>query len=300
MSTAQSKLYTRAHMLTIISVMRDLIDGTAQIYNGYNAEPSLDSLAMQERKRFSNSELIKDVHYRGVLSMESAADHMMVFVDSISEPAKTIAPWTCVRGLLESSALAVWFLDPRIDAKERVGRCFAFRYSGFVEQIKFFQVEKLDTEIHKAQQRMKKVEQDAISLGYPQLLNKNGEINGIAQHMPSIIELIKLTLNREGDYRLLSGVAHGHHWATSQVGFRFSEENLQGQVVKTLEKHLHPESVLFATNIAVSSFSKVLWNLWRLYGWDIKEIESFLEKIYDRLYYKTEARFWRSNSSTNI
>ena len=135
-----------------------------------------------------------------------------------------------------------------------------------------------------------------MTLGYHRLLNKNGEINGIAIQMPSIIELIRATLDREGEYRLLSGVAHGHHWATSQIGFRVSEENLQGRVVKTFEKHLHPEIVLFATNIAVSSFAKVLWYLWSLYGWDEKEIESFLDRIYDQLQYKTERRFWRSNS----
>ncbi|MBL8103073.1 MAG: hypothetical protein JNM02_11115, partial [Anaerolineales bacterium] len=206
--------------------MKVFIDETAQIVNQYKSEPTEDSLAIQERNNYPNKELIKDVHYRGGLSMEAAGDHLMVFVDSISEPAKTIAPWTCVRGLLESCALAVWFLDPNIDAKTRVGRSFAFRYSGFVEQIKYFQVKKLYPQVNKVNQRIKKVENDAILLGYPRLLNKNKGICGIAQNMPSIVELIGATLDREGEYRLLSGVAHGHHWALSQVGFRISEGNL--------------------------------------------------------------------------
>ena len=294
MSITQSKLYSRENVLNMISAMRVLIDRSAEIYNKYNNEPAPDSIAIQERNSFPNQELIKDVHYRGILSMESAADHLMVFADSITEPAKTIAPWTCVRGLLESSALAVWFLDPTIDAQARVGRCFAFRYSGFIEQIKFFQVDGAVAEINKTQQRINKVEQDAIALGYHRLLKNNGDINGIALYMPRIIELIGTTLNREGEYRLLSGIAHGHHWATSKMGFRVSEENLDGQVVKTLEKHLHPEIVLFATDMAVASYAKVLWYLWRLYGWDKKEIESLLDKIYDQLYYKAELRFWHS------
>jgi hypothetical protein len=297
MPTNPSKLYTREYLLSSISAMRFLIDGSAQIINAYNSEPTKDSLAIQERNSFPNDELVKDVHYRGNLSMEAAADHLMVFVDSISEPAKTIAPWTCVRGLLESSALGVWFLDPTIDARTRVGRCFAFRYSGLTEQIKYLQAEKAYSQINKVKQRIKKVENDAISLGYPQLLNRNGEICGIAQPMPSIIELVGTALNREGAYRLLSGVAHGHHWAVSQLGFRTSEENLDGRVVKTFVKYLHPEGVVFATNIAVTSFVKVIWYLGKLYGWNRKEIVGLLDKTYDQLLYSAKSRFWRSTTS---
>jgi hypothetical protein len=293
----RSKLYTREHLLNSISAMRSLIDGSAQIINRYNNEPTNDSLATQERNNFPNKELIKDVHYRGSLSMEAAGDHLMVFADSVSEPAKTVAPWTCVRGLLESCALAIWFLDPTIDAKTRVGRCFAFRYLGFTEQIKYFQAEKLYSQINKTKQRIKKVENDAVALGYHQLLNKKGEIYGIAQQMPSIVELIGTTLDREGEYRLLSGVAHGHHWAVSQVGFRISDENLGGQIVKAFVKHLHPESVVFATNIAVMSFAKVLWYLVKLYGWDRKETVSFLDKTYDQFSYNAKSRFWRSTTN---
>ena len=277
---------------SMISTMRNLIEETAQIYNKYNNEPTPESIARQQQNSFPNSALIEDVYSRGILSMESAADHLMAFSDSIKSPAKTIAPLTCVRGLMESSALAIWLLDPTIDAHTRAKRSFAFRYTGFIEQIKFLQVDNAQTEISKVEKRMEKVEQDAILLGYPRLLNK-GKINGIATHMPSIIDLIRKTLNFEGEYRLLSGVAHGHHWATHQVGFKSIDmENSKGEKVKVLEKHLHPEIVLFATNISITSFAKVLWYLWRLYGWDVREIENFLDKIYDQMRYKPELRFW--------
>lgn len=292
MTPTRSELYSPENVVNMISAVRGLIQGSAQIYNKYDNEPGPESIASQERDSFPNRELIKDVHYRGVLSMEAAADHLMVFADSLTEPAKTVAPWTCVRGLLESSALATWFLDPTIDARERVGRCFAFRYSGFTQQIKFLRADGATAEIEMVQQRIQKVEQDAISLGYPRLLNENGNIKAIAMPMPNITELIGMTLNREGEYRLLSGVAHGHHWAVSQVGFRVSEENIGGQLVKIIKKHLHPEVVLFATDIAVSAFATVLWRLWRLYGWEEEEIKNLLDKIYDQMHYKTEIRFW--------
>lgn len=291
----RSPNFTHEDVLNMLSSVHGLIEGMAQIYNQYNNEPVANSIAHQEQHGFPNPELARDVHSRGMLSMESAADHLMVFADSLNEPAKTVAPWTCVRGLLESCALAAWFLDPAIDVKARVGRCFAFRYVGFVQQIKFYQVEKLQSEIDYVRQRMAKVEQDAVSLGYPLLLNKKGDINGIAIPMPSITELIGATLNREAEYRLLSAIAHGHHWATQQISFREIEiQTRDGQSVKALEKYVHPNFVLYVAHIAVTSFAKVIWYLWRLYEWNLKEAEHLLDTTYERLHYNTELRFWRS------
>jgi hypothetical protein len=286
----------REDVLNMLSAVRSLLDETAQLYNQYDNQPAANSTASQEQKSFPNEELIIDVHSRGLLSMESAADHLMVFVDSITEPAKTVAPWTCVRGLLESSALAVWFFDPMVDAKVRVGRCFAFRYDGFTEQVKFFRVQGMLAHIGKVQQRIEKVEQDALALGYTRILNKKGEVFGIAQRMPSIVEIIGQTLNKEAEYRLLSAVAHGHHWAIHQIGFQVIEtERSKNGIEKSLVKHLHPISILYLANIAVMVFAKVLWYLWRLYGWNLEEIERLLDRIYDQLKYRREIRFWCSS-----
>lgn len=286
--------YSREKILTTLSVLRSFVEVSSQIIDRYKNEPTINSIAMKERNNFWYHELIIDVHNRGILSMESAVDHFMVFIDSLSEPAKTIAPWTCLRGLLESSALAIWFLDPNITAMERVGRCFAFRYEGFTEQIKFLQTINQKSDIFNVQQRIIKVEQDAITVGYPKLIDKKGKTNGIAKHMPNIVELIKITLDKESEYRLLSGIAHGHHWVTRQLGFMVKDVSEDKGIVKYLEKYLHPEMFFFATFTAISSSVKVFWCLSSLYGWDLQEIENFIEKIYNSLDYTIEIRFWRS------
>lgn len=294
MSKNQNQELTHQDVLNMLSAVNDLFDGSGRIFNQYHHEPAANSIAAQEQKSYPKPGLVNDVHYRGMLSMEAAGDHLVGFAACLVEPAKTLAPATCIRGLLESCALAAWFLDPDVDAKTRVGRCFAFRYEGFVQQIKCFQVEKRQAEIDLVQKRMTKVEQDAVSLGYPRLLKKNGAINGIARQMPGITELIGTTLNLETAYRLLSGVAHGHHWATQQLGFQAIEvKGAEGQVIKALEKYVHPNVVLYLGLIAISSFAKVIWYLWRLYGWDLKEAEHLLDTTYDRLRVRSELRFWR-------
>jgi len=181
MSNRPNKLFTHEEVLNMISAVNDLFDGSGQIFNQYHHEPAANSQATQERKSFTKPGLVRDVHYRGILSMEAAGDHLVAFTTCVAEPAKTLAPATCIRGLLESCALAAWFLDPTIDAQTRVRRCFAFRYTGFIQQIKLFQVEKRQSEIDQVRQRLLKVEQEALSLRYPQILNKKGDINGIAQ-----------------------------------------------------------------------------------------------------------------------
>lgn len=122
----------------LLSVLHILLKETGTIFNQYHNKPISNSIAFNEIVNCSNAELVDDVYSRGLLSLEVAGDHLVGFADLLAEPVKTIAPWTCVRGLLESCALACWFLDPTIDVHKRLGRCFAFRFKGFEEQIKFF------------------------------------------------------------------------------------------------------------------------------------------------------------------
>jgi hypothetical protein len=295
MSTPKSKIVIDPeHVLTMTDTINPLFNETGRLFNQYQNEPSAGSIAVREIASFPSSELVRDVHYRGVLSMEAAADHLVSFADLLMQPAKTVAPWTCVRGLLESSAIGIWFLSPDIDVRERVARCFAFRYIGFVQQMKFFQASNEPSRIDEVRSRMSKVENDALLLGYSKLADQKGRINGIARQMPTITDLIAATLDRESEYRLLSGVAHGHHWATQQTSFRVVEApNAQGISEKALEKHVHPDFVVFAGCIAVTSFAKVNWFLWRLYGWNVSELEALLDTTFDQLRYSRRIRFWR-------
>src|SRR5215207_2228019 len=123
MSTPKSKLIIDPeHVLRMIDAVNRLFSETGNLFNQYQNEPAPGSIAAQERMNFPTPELVRDVHYRGMLSMEAAADHLVSFADLLAEPSKTLAPWTCVRGLLESSAIGIWFLTPDIDVHERVAR----------------------------------------------------------------------------------------------------------------------------------------------------------------------------------
>jgi hypothetical protein len=296
MANAQNNLEVSAEQLeNALSSVRDFHAGMAQIYQQYGSQPASNSQALQEQSSFPNKMLIADVHSKGILSIESAADHFMGFAYCLTPPANIYAPLTCVRAVLESSALAAWFLDPKIDAKERVGRDFAFRYVGFEQQIKICRINNEQTKIDQLEQRIIKVEQDATDLGYPQVLNSKKRRIGIAKLMPSITDLIRDALDQEFAYRLFSGVAHGHTWALLRMGL--IETDGQNSVEQhTFEKHLNLSILLFTTNIAITSMARVLLYLCKLYGWNLKEVENLLDTTYTRLKYKRESRFWQNSN----
>src|SRR5262245_192141 len=71
---------------------------------------------------------------QGVLLVESAADHLMLFAKGLDEPVQTLAHVTCARGVLEAAAFAVWLLDPALSVEERIGRSVRRRIQGLREQ----------------------------------------------------------------------------------------------------------------------------------------------------------------------
>lgn len=298
MPNVQPTPYSAEIIQKMIETMENFIDKSAEIVNKYENLPTADSRASAENNSFPDKELVEDVYSRGSLCFESAADHFMAFTDTLKPPAKTLSPYTCLRSFMESSALVLWLLDLKIDVRERVGRCFGFRYKEFTEQIKFFEADKITSkeaqvQIDRVKQRMAVVEKRAISLGYPQL-TKNGKITGIATHMPEVVGLVKITLDKETEYRLLSGVAHSYLWASRQVGFQVVEGmEVKGHKLKAVEKHFHPEMFMFGVSLAIPTLARVFWTIGKQYGWDMQEIEGLLNHTFDELRFNNNLRFWR-------
>lgn len=299
MSNPQPPIYSIETIQKMLVYCETFIEESAKIVNKHHLYgPTPSSQSAQELATFPDRELVFDVYSRGILCFESAADHFFAFISTLQEPAKTLSPYTCVRTILESSAIALWLFDPNIDARERVARCYGFRYKEFTEQIKFFESDKLNDPMEAQNQiiyvnnRIAAVETNAISLGYPKL-SKNGKITGIGTHMPEVVALIRSTLNKESEYRMLSGVAHSYLWATRQVGFQIIEAtDDQGQNFKALEKHAHPEMIVFGSNLALPTFAKVFWTMGKLLGWDMQEIEELLNQTFDKFRFNKNLRFW--------
>jgi hypothetical protein len=256
--------------LKMIQAIRNLHQETARVLNTLGHAILPGSLAEAELNGFPEPERVKDAYIQANLLFEGAADHLIAFTKTVTEPAATIAPWTCVRALLESCALAAWLIDPAIDATVRVQRSFVFRYEGLDQQVKCLRSFGQTSATDQVLNRIAEVERDALRLGYPSIVNGKGKRNGIAQRMPSITDIINATLNEEATYRLMSAMAHGHMWAYRHLGFKLVD--LDGE--PTLEKHLEPFLVQYLCVKTANTFAKPVWQKGRLFGWDMKEIKA--------------------------
>lgn len=260
--------------------------------------PTSTSQANQEMATAPRPESITTALGLATQLLEASSEHVTAFVKTVTEPVDTIACWTCVRSMLESSALAAWLMDPGIDAKERVSRVFALRYEGMKQHLKFFRFAKAPSaDIQFVEDRIDKVEQHAILAGYVRVTNKKGDRIGIGQRMPSATEIIGAQLNEEWAYRLLSAVAHGHSWAINSLGFQqaVQQDDLVIGAAKTtrFEKTANMKGFALLGIRAAKALGLPLWNRCRYCGWDQPGLVGLLESVFDQLQANPDVRFWR-------
>ena len=205
--------------------MREALSRFCNEIRSFHADHGNDltpgSPAVHEKAVSPRPESLVTAWSQSALLIESGGEHVTAFVKTITEPMELIACRTCVRSMLESCALASWLLDPRINARTRVGRVFALRYEGMKQELKFVRATGGSGEdLQSLEKRSDEVEQVALKLGYPPIVNKKGKQLGIGQKMPSATEVVKLMLDEEEMYRLLSAVTHGHGWAIRGLGLQ--------------------------------------------------------------------------------
>ena len=204
-----------------LSVMRETLSRFYDEIRSFHADHGNDlapgSPAVHEQAASRRPQSLVTAWSQSALLIELGSEHITAFVKTITEPVAVLACLTCIRSMLEPCALASWLLDPRIDAHTRVGRTFALRYEGLEQQLKLVRAdggsENDLQEIQGTKDRIDEVDHDALKIGFAPIVNKNGKRTGIGESMPSATGVIKLMLDEEFMYRLLSAVTHGHNWA---------------------------------------------------------------------------------------
>ena len=266
---------SRENVLGSIAAVTEFMEQTSVLWNQYQHQPLPNSQAAEELAEFSRPESIGTAYSQGTVLIEVAADYVFAVTRTLTEPAQTIAPWVCARGVLETSALSLWFLDTSIGADERVKRSLAFRYEGFDQQRKFAQSTNGKINPQTIISRIYEVEQVASKLGYEKITDKKGNRIGIGQNMPSITDIVIKMLNKEQDYRLLSAMVHAHPWALQHFGFikthddQMIFENVKGAY---FEKHLSADSIFFLCIDSVTSLSQALLMNFKLFGYNAKPL----------------------------
>ena len=263
--------------------------------------PTAQSLAISESTSFADPEKVMTAYSQGTMLLEVAEDQAESFIRCVADPALSFAVWTSVRAVLEACALSAWLLDRDINAKIRVQRSFAFRYEGLDQQLKLLSSIGDYKNHSKSVKRIDSIETSAIALGYKKLekeIRGKKQRSGIGQVMPSITSIIRDVLDEEVTYRILSGVAHGHMWALHQLGMqKINKQSSSWDSIHAdssdFQKHLRPEGIAYLCVMTSNVFTKALWRASCLFGWNIKQLESVLEKNYDLLGFTEAVRHWK-------
>jgi len=274
----------------LIQSVRVFLEDTGSLMDSFGLEPLEHSRAMAEIAEFPDTRIIEASFNQGSLLLETCADHIMAFIKTVTEPIQTLAPWSIVRTVIESSSFACWLFDISINAQIRSMRSLGFRYKGLREQSKLADISEDSALFNKVINQINSLEARAIKAGIKEIRNKKGKRDSIGLRIPKISDLVNETLNMEMEYRLFSSIVHSHSWATNQVGFK-KIPTLGGF---KLEKDLSLESIYILTNCSIRAISKPIWYKAVLYGWDISKFEILFDSIFDQIRVAKEFRFWKN------
>ena len=278
------------------------LDIIKQIVAPHAGKPLAGSQAERELKQNINLGIQLRVTYSQYwLLLETACDHAAALPKLYQEPAVSIAPWSCVRGVLEAACVATWLADPSITAQKRIARSYSRRYDELIQQSHFIQsINEADTG-SQINSRIKHLTEEAQKCGFDIPKDrKRGQQIGIALIFPSVTKLVKDHLGQETDYRLLSAFAHAETWAVHQGGFRnlpnesvIKVENYDLESSK-IQKFIHPEAVNYLCWTSIAAIGHMLMNGLKLFGGDVDTLCSALDHRYCATNVaKWHRTFWR-------
>jgi hypothetical protein len=258
-----------------------LLQETSRIVCENGITPKGGSPAASDQDAFVSLEAARGIPSQVAQLVEVAGDHISAFAKLIAPPIEVIATWTAMRALLEAAARAKWLLEPGLDTKTRVARSVALRFVGLVEQQRFVRSAQPDR-VPWLRERMNEVERDANSWGLPTIKDKDGKRIGVGVRVPRATDLIEETLGESELYRLMSAVAHGHHWAILALCYRQVERPAPEQLrdgYKPMKKIVHPAALLMLGATAGRVMGTVTWDQCLYYGWDRGNLQVHLGPV---------------------
>lgn len=274
-------------LLPPVASLSEFLDQIKVIWNERGDIPTPNSPADLETKLFPRPESVVTAYTQAGMLFESAADYSMALTKTLTEPAQTIAPWGCARSVVETSVLATWLWDSKVNTRQRIQRSLAFRHEGLLQQLKLAKVSKGHLDQEKTISRIKEVERVALELGMAKIsIIKGRKSIGLELKMPTITDIVTQTFDKAQNYRMLSAMIHGHSWALQSLGFTMALENqeiFKGVKGAYLEKNLSLSSVGYLCIEAVTSLSSAMLMKFRLFGWNAKPIALIINRTQKEL-----------------
>lgn len=285
---------TRDAVRAMCMAIEQYLDGVTEVVRAWPAAPATDSVAAKEA--ISTSRFVMMAASHAALSIEDGGDHLIGLTKLVVEPATATACFTCIRSMLESCAIGAWLVDPDTDLLKRQARVFAFKRSGMLECRKFASCIADSAMEFEFDKKITLLEQEATAAGFSLTVPPDSK-SGIGIKMPGATEMIRDVLGLDENYRLLSGIAHGHQWARQIMYKQTGPAQVAGTQGVLLTKTLSTESFMLIIHSGFLALTKLLWNRSCFWGTDKDQLEELVENAADQLQIKLQNRFWRSTAS---
>lgn len=257
-------------------------------------DPATDSPAAREIRSFSRPESMQTAYGQASQSLIVATDYFEALDTLVQKGKFAIAPWSCARGMIESSALCAWLYEIGIDPKERVSRSLSLRYAALREQQKMARYDGSTLKTDEIEKRIASIERIAVDLGYGLLRNKKNRRSGIGQIKPNITKLVERQFSCEILYRILSGMAHSNY--TTVMELAFTKPIFRNKNGAVIQRAVSTERQFSLLSQAGKIYAKCLWLKTIQFGFDAANMSILLEELYDvlKLADTNENRFWRT------
>jgi hypothetical protein len=271
--------------------MMTLARETEREIEGAAGEPARTSLAAHELETFSSPEMLETAYGQGTMLAVAVRDHFEGLIRALAEPVLTVSPWSGARSTLESAALSCWLLDPCVTARERVARSFAFRYEGLHQQATIARRSGNSAAVDRTTKRLDEIADQALALGYADIVNKKGRRYSAGMPMPSMTNLTDSVLDCGGSYKVFSAMVHAHPWALQQLGFRgIQSEDGSPLTVKgksgdlfLFQKGFPIVAIQFIAVKAGGAFLKTHRCEWQLFGREMSSLETIHKQFYQQV-----------------
>ena len=276
--------------------------GQIAAFHRHDEEPRDGSPASREHEQCPDLEILDTAYAQGrQLVFLASTDHLDGLIRSLSGTMLSCTPYTCARGVLEACSTAIWLLDSQIGYRTRIERSLNLRLEGVRSQGRFYdkaERQNLDgrdewfrqNPRHRTQERIEHLRACAKRLRIHQKY-KGSRFIAFGSRMPTISDRIRMSLDAETDYSILSSVAHANAAVLSQLSgsLQVTDEGL------VLEPGLAPHFAIWLIRNVIQWHSRAAWACFQIFGRPSEDVTELLDTTYDALGIEPERRFWTND-----
>ena len=288
-----------------LNAARDVLyhfPGQIAAFHKHDEGPRIGSPASRELDQFPDLELLDAAYAQGrQLVFLASTDHLDGLVRSLAGPMLSCTPYTCARGVLEACSTAIWLLDSQITYKKRIERSLNLRLDAVRSQRRARdKVERQNlgqrdewlnqNPRHHAQRRIAHLRAFAKRAKVQEKC-KGSRFVTFGSGLPTISDRIRMSLDAEVDYSILSSVAHANTAVLPQLSGSVQPAD-NGLLLKP---GLSPPLARWLIYRVIQWQSRAAWGYFRLFGRPLDGVIELLETTYERLDIRPERRFWTTS-----